>query len=521
MNNEQLLLPLDLGRVIPEDDSVRLLNQVLEEVDYKELNLMYSIKGRKPAVSPKTIFKIMVYGYMNGIYSTRKLESACKRDINFMWLLGDEKAPDHTTISRFRTGRLSQVIDGLFAQLIKHLKDLNEVSYENMFVDGTKIESVSNKYTFVWKKSVAKNEVRLQEKIKTHYKKLGETYELSLDYYADNITIASMSTVLESLEQIKTEENISFVYGKGKRKTSLQRDIETLVEYLERQTRYDGYSEIFEGRNSFSKTDPDATFMHMKEDHMRNAQLKPAYNVQIGVEGEYVVAVDISNERSDQLTLIPFLEKSEALLGEKYANIIADAGYESEHNYVHLEKSKQEAYIKPNTYEQMKKKKFKNKIGRRENMEYNHEKDTYICTNGMTMNFCGYKNRTSKSGYVSKCKVYECEDCSTCKVKKKCTRAEGNRRMEVSEELIRLRAQSLENITSSCGKELRMNRSIQVEGVFGVLKQDYGFRRFLTRGRSNVSTEFTLLCFGYNLNKLHKKIQTKRLGTAFHKLKIA
>ncbi len=149
---EQVLLPFDLGRVIPEDDSVRLLNRVLEEVDYKKLNSMYSSYGRKPVVEPKTLFKIIVYGYMNNIYSSRMLESACTRDINFMWLLNENSVPDHSTISRFKSEKLSEVIDDLFSQFVKKLKELGEISYENIFIDGTKIESSANKYTFVWKK---------------------------------------------------------------------------------------------------------------------------------------------------------------------------------------------------------------------------------------------------------------------------------------------------------------------------------------------------------------------------------
>ena len=162
---EQVLLPFDLGRVIPEDDSVRLLNRVLEGVNYKELNSMYSPYGRKPVVEPKTLFKIIVYGYMNGIYSSRALETACRRDINFMWLLNDKEVPDHSTISRFKSDKLGEVIDELFAQFVKKLKALDEISYENIFIDGTKIESSANKYTFVWKKAMTKNELKLQHKL--------------------------------------------------------------------------------------------------------------------------------------------------------------------------------------------------------------------------------------------------------------------------------------------------------------------------------------------------------------------
>ena len=184
----------------------------------------------------------------------------------------------------------------------------------------------------------------------------------------------------------------------------------------------------------------------MKKDHMKNGQLKPAYNMQIGVEGEYIVGVDVSSERSDQLTLIPFLDKIKEGLPVKYENVIADAGYESKENYKYLAEHNQTAYIKPQNYEKSKSKKFKNNISKRENMNYNPDEDYYICANG----------------------------------------------------------------------KKRMNRSIQVEGAFGVLKQDYGFRRFLLRGKKNIKTEFILLCFSYNIQKLFNKTIKNISGVLLH-----
>ena len=422
--------------LIPEDDSVRLLSLMMEELDYKKLYEAYSQNGRNPAVPPKILFKILIYAYMNDIWSSRKIELACKRDINFMWLLEGFKAPDHNTIARFRTGRLEPILDDLFNQFIIKLYENNELELKNLFIDGTKIEANANKY-------------------------------------------------------------------------------------LERQSKYDLYNSIFNGRNSFSKTDIDATFMHMKDDHMKNAQLKPGYNIQIGVEGEYIVGVDISSERSDQLTFIPFLDKLGESLPAKYENIIADAGYESEENYVYLEENNQKSFIKPQNYENTKSKKFKNNIGKRENMIYNKIADTYTCANNKELKFIATTTRKSKSGYISKAKIYECENCNDCPIKSKCTKAKGNKRIQVSPVFITKRKQSQDNITSEFGILARMNRSIQVEGAFGVIKENHNFRRFLTRGKKNVKVEFLLLALAYNLNKLHHKIQQNRLGVSFYTKAIA
>ena len=252
---------------------------------------------------------------------------------------------------------------------------------------------------------------------------------------------------------------------------------------------------------------------------MRNSQLKPGYNMQIGVEGEYIVGLDISSERSDQLTFIPFLDKLRENISQKFENLIADAGYESEENYEYLEKNKQNTFIKPQTYENMKKRCFKNNISKRQNMNYDEMNDKYTCHNNKILSVIGKKTKRSKSGYEADVTIYECEDCYDCQYKSKCTKAKGNKKLYVSKKFVQKRLKSLKNITSPKGIMLRTNRSIQVEGAFGVLKEDHVVNRFLTRGKNNVKTEFTLLCFGYNINKFHHKIQEDRCGISLHEIK--
>lgn len=519
--NYQLIFPLETGVLIPEDDSVRLLSQVMEELNYTELMKAYSPKGRNPEVSPKILFKILVYAYMNNIYSSRKIEQACRRDINFIWLRQGQPVPDHNNIARFRSKRLTNCVTDLFSQLVVKLGELGEVEYKNIFIDGTKIEANANKYTFVWKKATNKFEIKLQEKIKKFIYDLNEEYDTEYAISGDKVEVSYLEKLLEFLNKKRDSEGIMFVAGKGKRKTKLQRYIELLEEFIEKQSKYDDYNSTFNGRNSFSKTDIDATFMHMKEDHMRNSQLKPGYNIQIGVEAEYIVGIDVSSERSDQLTLIPFLDKLNKNLPKKFSNVVADAGYESEENYVYLEENNHNSFIKPQAYEVMKKQSFKKNIGKHENMNYHKVNDEYTCYNNAILKPIGTAARQSKSGYKSLVTIYEADNCQGCEYKSKCTKAKGNKRLQVSKIFIDKRSKSLKNISSSEGILLRMNRSIQVEGAFGVLKEDYGFKRFLTRGKNNVKTEFTLLCLGYNINKLHSKIQNDRCGKALHNIKIA
>lgn len=515
-NYRQLVLPIETEIMIPKNDSVRLLSTILEGLDYSKLYDAYSTYGRNPAISPKTLFKVLVYANACDIQSSRDIEKACRRDINFMWLLEGQSPPDYSTISRFRKDRLKGCIEDLFYQMVTLLGELDEIEYKTIFIDGTKIEANANKYTFVWKKSINKLQKKLKENIKKIIEEINTSLEKQYKTEEEFLTLDLFKEIKNELKAIADNENIEFVKGKGKRKNKIQKFIESLDAAIEKKSKYDGYDDIFDGRNSFSKTDKDATFMHLKEDHMRNSQLKPAYNVQIGVEAEYIVGVDISSERSDQLTLIPFLDKLNQNLPKKYTNIVADAGYESEENYVYIENNNQITFIKPQAYEIMKSKKFKSNIGKRENMDYDSTNDEYVCFNKKRLKKVATLTKTSKSGYKSEITKYQCESCDDCIHKVKCTKTKGNREIQISKKFIEKRSTSLNNIISAEGILFRMNRSIQVEGAFGVLKEDHDFRRFLLRGAINVKIEFMLKALGYNINKLHNKTMKNKNGMKLH-----
>ena len=352
--NIQLLISEEFAeKIIPENDSVRLLDEIIDEMDLTVLYRTYSHLGRRSATTPRTMLKIVIYAAMESEYSSRNIRYACTRDINYIWLLNGEKAPSHHEIARFRSTRLSECYEELFYQLVQKLKDLGEIKFEHLFVDGTKIEANANKYSFVWKKSTTKYEIRLLEKLDKLIP------DLCLKY------LVAYKEPEELLNALNLKVQTPFVCGRGKRKSELQRDIEQLTELVARKKKYETYQETFAGRNSFSKTDPSATFVHFKEDHMRNAQFKPGYNLQLAIEGEYITGFDISSERSDQLTLIPLIDKMEKYLEVQYEDITADAGYESEENYTYFEEKKQNCYIKPQNYERSKIKKFKNNMALR------------------------------------------------------------------------------------------------------------------------------------------------------------
>lgn len=521
----QLKLPLNLETMIPEDDSVRLLSRFVEAMDLTDL---YSTYERINSLSPRTLLKIVLYSYMNGDYSSRSMELNCKRDINFMYLLEGMPAPDHATFARFRSFHFAPCSKRILAKMSNTLFDLGEISGETIFIDGTKIEANANKYTFVWKKAVTKNQSRLLIKLADLVAECERLYDIRI-VYGNTIKMKHVKKLRKKLYLLKKEENLAFVHGIGKRKSPLQKSIETLEEYLNKLKEYNQKLHICGSRNSYSKTDHDATFMRMKEDAMGNGQLKPAFNLQHGVDAEYVTWLTIGPQPTDTTTMIPFLKEAEDYLKFKYHKIVADAGYESEENYLFLERNGQTAFIKPMNYEISKTRKYRNDIGKIENMEYHAEKDFYVCRNGQELKMEYFRYSKSKTGYVSKKNIYKCRDCSGCPYKSECIKGnncktpfeERNKVLQVARTFLKYRQEDLERIISDEGIQLRINRSIQAEGSFGDLKQDMQFRRYLSKGTANVLAESILLAMARNINKLHHKIQNSKTGMHLFPVKVA
>ena len=335
--------------MIPKDAPVRVTDAQLEKLDYRRLYRAFSSKGRNPVTDPRVMFKVIAYLNQIAIFSDRQQEDACRNRIDVIWLLGDEPVPDHSTIARFKK-RCAEEIEDLFYQYTRLLEKQGETDHEVVFIDGTKIESRAGRYTFCWRGSVEKNLAKVKESAEK---------------------LAGTETLEDLRAHVKESRPEILVSGKGKHKTQEQRDWEKASELLRRWEKYLRDLEIMgKERNSYSKTDPDATFMRMKEDHMRNGQLKPGYNVQVGVNSEYITGIEVFSNRTDYGTLEPFLRSMEKKHGKKYQKVTADAGYESMDNYLYLEENGQISFIKPQNHDQLKTKKYRSQIGRAENMAY-------------------------------------------------------------------------------------------------------------------------------------------------------
>lgn len=353
---------------IPEDSPVRLVWEVLEGMDFTTLERGFD-RGRNATPDAREMTALLVYGAMNQVYSSRGLESAANNDIRYMWLLEGKRAPDHSTIARFRAERLPEVMEALFGPLLERLHEEGEIDHETVFIDGTKLEANAGRYSFVWKKSVEKHLARLREKAAG--------------------MLGGEEPAPDALRGLAGKHNgemaalgILAVSGKGHHKSKQQKAAEAAEPLAERWEEYERQLAIMgEGRNSYSKTDPDATFMRMKDDHMRNGQLKAAHNLQLAVNSEYIVGYGAFEDRNDSGTLIPFLDALQVLHKRRFKSVTADAGYESHENYTHLKSCEQMSFIKPANYEQRKRKKQK-WIGRFEDMAYDNQTNSFTCPGG-------------------------------------------------------------------------------------------------------------------------------------------
>jgi hypothetical protein len=451
--------------------------------------------------------KLLVYGYMTRVCSSRMLAKAARENVMFMWLAGGQR-PDFRTLNDFRGRVLKGVMEEVFVTAVKMLKAKGYVKLENYFVDGTKIESASGRYTFVWKKGVETNDRKLDEKLRAYIHLADAVWKDEQEEYGERDLEELGSKEGYTSDDVKElaealEERIEQLEGEGKKKLRKALDV-VRKEYLPRKRRYEEAKEICGERNSYSKTDRDATFMRMKEDHLGNGQLKPAYNVQIGTENGFVLGYDIFANPADSRTLEPHLERQEGRLGEEPGAVVTDAGYGSEENYAYLEGRGITAVVKYGTYRKEGGRKWREDRWNTENWEYHEEGKYYRCPAGRRLTYRETRERQTEGGYTIRADRYECESCAGCEMKKECTRGKGNRVIARNERWLRLKRKARETLNDERYVPLRKRRSVEVETVFGQVKGNQGYRRFLPRETAKVSTEWGLLVLGCNMKRMHR-----------------
>lgn len=502
--NQTVLFPQRIDEDIAENDPVRLIDSVVEHLDLTKFRKLYKEAGRN-AYHPKMMLKVILYAYMNNIYSCRKIEKLLHRDIHFIWLSGYNK-PDFITINRFRN-RVKHEINDVFTQLVLLLNQKGFITLDVEYIDGTKIESKANKYTFVWRKTVERNRSKLMEKIKVLLSQVDDAIAQENHSNEEEIcfTPEILGDIIEELNTAIEEENAADEAAKAKRK-ELKRQKKELEQHKAKLEEYDQHLENLGERNSYSKTDRDATFMRMKEDAMKNGQTKPGYNLQISTENQFITDFGLFPNPTDTLTTIPFLTSFKERYGHLAQEVTADSGYGSEENYDFMERNGMTAYVKYNYFHKEHRPRYQPNPFHSDNFYYNEKEDYLVCPMGQHMTFIGVRRTRTDSGYVTESPRYRAQRCEGCPLRCMCYKGKGSRRIaERNHRLMELKRKAAELLTSEEGIKRRGQRCIEPEAVFGQMKADMNYKRFRHFGKDKVTMDFAFLAMAFNLKKMCKK----------------
>ena len=512
----QLKLPLDIEKIIDVNDPVYSFSEIVDCIDFTEFFAIKERRTGRTRYNPITMLKIILFSFMeNGYLSLRNIEKSCKTDIRYMWLLDGMEAPSFVTFGNFIRDELTDSVEDIFLELNKVIFEKEQVDLDHTYIDGTKIEANANKYTWVWKKSCIKSRdktfLKVTELIETINKEdlavLGIKFETRQEYAIDYLEF-----LLSKYKEIFNLNPETFVCGSGHRKSHGQRRYQQLESFKDKLATYARSIDICgDKRNSYSKSDNDASFMRIKTDYMGNDQLLPAYNMQMAICDEYIAAVDVKQYASDMECFVPLMEKFNELYGHFPKYPVADAGYGSFNNYLYCQEHGMEKYMKFPAFEkEAKDSSYKDNPFRAVNFKI--ENNTLVCPNGKRMLF-KYNCAVHKNKYGRTEEVYQCEDCSNCKDKEKCCpRSKGNRIVKLNRELTSIHEEVLDNLCSIHGALLRMNRSIQAEGTYGSIKWNRSYKRAYRRGLKSIVLEFYLISCGFNLYKYHNKKQRLELA---------
>lgn len=505
--NQTVLFPQRIDEDIAENDAVRMVDALVESLNLESFRKLYKECGRS-AYHPRMMLKVILYAYMNNIYSCRKIEKLLHRDIHYIWLAGHEK-PDFITINRFRN-RVKKEINEVFTQTVLLLSCKGFISLNVEYIDGTKIESKANKYTFVWRKTVERNRERLMRKI---HVLLGQIDDVIVQEKSSEINegIEFTPTMLtEMAGELRNAVEQEPEASRKEEKTALKKkrkQLKELEEHRDKLQEYNSHLDNLQERNSYSKTDKDATFMRMKEDAMRNGQTKPGYNLQIGTENQFITDFALFSNPTDTLPLIPFLQSFSNRYGRPARTVVADSGYGSEENYRFMSENDMEAYVKYNCFHMEQRPRFQPNPFKAENFFFNEEHDYCICPMGQKMQRIGTRHVKTASGYVSENARYRAVRCEGCPLRCLCFKAKGNRTIELNHRLRKYRQKAKELLCSEEGLKHRGQRCIEPEAVFGQIKYNMGYKRFRHLGKDKVFMDFSFFAIAFNIKKMCAKMR--------------
>lgn len=498
------------------DSLAHFISKLVDEMDTTELDSCYSDKGTK-SYDPKMMLKIVIFAFLNGIYTSRKIEKAVEMNLEFIWL-ANQNAPDFRTISHFCWTRCRDFVKQALHQIVLKAVEAGNLNPDNCFVDGTTIRANANKHSHVWRKNV----VRYQEGVKDRVNEVFEQIEIDQIiedklYKEDTMNTHASKSAIDAhnlnTQEIKKEleakeELLKSCLAKLKAKPVVDKQVQkelmkeiraigkALKEDVPKLEKYDKQIETMgENRNSYSKTDPDASFLMHKDQ-----QLLPGYMVSISTSDQMITGINMYNSSREGRELPNLLKKYFYAYGSFPKTVIADAAYGTGFNLDFVNQAGIEPFLKAQDY----------KIGYKESaypdLTYYPEQDIYKCIEGKVFVLAA-KIIEKENGPEREVRRYTCHDCKDCPKIAKCIRNKNKsfRTITVDPYLSPLRKTNYENITSEHGKKLLIRRSIEPEQVFGQCKWNMKFTRFTVRSLPKCEAQFTLFAIAHNIGKMYRR----------------
>lgn len=497
-----MLLPPSLDDFIEENHLVRILDSILDRITSKSLENIFS-GGGTPSYHPRMMLKVILYGYVRQIYSCRKIAKALREDLSFMWLSGLSR-PDFNTVNRFRSNYLRDILEEVYSELLLFLESEGFIDLKDYFVDGSKFEANAGKYSYVWRKNTERYKALVKQRVHKLFDEIDrlnaeedqkyEGKDLPERGEQSDITVKDIEDAAEAINQkLSHEPNKQKARSLKSRANKLSKEAEKLSKYEDQESK-------LTGRNSYSKTDTDATFMRMKDETLR-----AAYNVQISTNNHFIVNYSTSQNAADSSSfpahLSQIVNRGTKFIPETYTG---DRGYGNEENYTLLAQHNIKSYLKYNTFHYEQTHRFRQNIFHRDNMSYSQQQDCYYCPSDKMLKYRETRTRKTATGYLTRQRVYECEDCTGCHYAQECKKGKGNRTVRINIALEKLKSASRENLNTEKGLNLRRRRGNEVETPFGDIKKNQKFTRFSLRGLDKVNHELGLMCLAYNIRKYSK-----------------
>lgn len=464
--NQYILFPESLEEYISPDNPVRIIHEYVRQLDLKALQFTHAREKQlgRPPYHPALLLKLYLYGYLNRIRSSRRLETEAGRNLELMWLL-EKLKPDFKTIADFRKDNKKALVQ-VFRDFTRLCNNWQLFGKELIAIDGSKFRASNSK-----KKSYSK------KKLVRHINYINEK-------------IAGYLTELDEADQAEAVD----------RKPDAKEIKERITQLKERKAQYQSYQDNLEktNQNELSTTDPDARLMSTN-----NNSVEVSYNVQASVDARHKLIADfkVINKPNDLGQLAPMAFRTKKMLGNEKFTVVADKGYYHAHDLVYCNKKKITTYLTRQSYS--------NGTGDKDfypdKFRYDKEHDCYLCPSGKRLYY--YRTR-KKDGKIIGKDYRNLDACFSCPVKNRCTKAANGRtifRHRNQDFLDKIDRQTRENL------QTYKLRQMIVEHPFGTIKRAWGASYFLTRRKASVSAEIALSFLSYNLKRVINILGTEEI----------